>query len=169
MHIVLIASVFLLLGHSATAECVLVTSPCDDKWESIVNQTFQYVVMGGTSVQLNSYWGLNYGCTNNALTVGEANCQAPDSMWGYSPADIKNFVAFTNSQTGLCLTNMGSGVVVVQACQGPNFPDAQLWLEPPTTADPYNRIISKVNFAVPTQRWCLTRVNTPPGQNGPCA
>eukprot|EP00759_Apiculatamorpha_spiralis_P044512 PhF_6_TR41471/c0_g1_i1/m.62874 len=160
MKFFLLIALFVVL---ATAQCGVILTPCDQTWGSRQNQTFAYVGVGGPYVQLNSYWGNNNACLgvqNGNLTLGIANCVTPTSLFSYGPGDLKSFVYFMHNQTQTCLTN-SNGTLGLSACRKGN-PDNQMWLEPPTTTDPYNRIFNKVNYA--TKPFCLTRV----GDDGKC-
>jgi len=173
---------FLLASWVSYTEalCVLTTSLCDPTWASGSNQTFTYVIVGQpqntNQVQINSYWGGgNYAClgavNTTSLELSQNNCySSTNSYWTYGPGDISTFVYFQHQNTGLCLTYPGAGLLTLQPCQAPNYPDSQLWIEPPTTSDPYRRILSKYQYYPNPSEWeCMTRVNPNDPQNQlPC-
>lgn len=163
------------LGTRASAICSVEASPCDNQWHSGPNQTFAFLGIAAPNlVQLYSYWGASKGClnasssTSASLPLSWATCSTPQSIWRYGPGSIQTFVYYNNSQ-GECLalrpnpshpTLPSLGVAPCCHSAGQNCTavesSMQMWLEPPTSKNPYSRIMSQYSIAgVP---FCLTRV-----------
>eukprot|EP01064_Diplonema_japonicum_P005577 TRINITY_DN13709_c0_g1_i1.p1 TRINITY_DN13709_c0_g1~~TRINITY_DN13709_c0_g1_i1.p1 ORF type:complete len:189 (+),score=49.19 TRINITY_DN13709_c0_g1_i1:65-568(+) len=137
---------------------------CDVSWGSRLNQTFAYFEVAQGDVQLRAYWGNQYGClakeANDTLfRLSAESCNLKSSVWSYGPTTIKNYVYYTNAeQSAQCLTASGPFNLSLAPCchLGPPATctsvqtNSQLFLEPPTTHNPYNTIQTDT-------RLCLTR------------
>jgi hypothetical protein len=139
-------------------------------------------------VQIYSYWGASSGCLDGGSAVRNASslplsrtmCTSKGSVWSYGPGSIKEYVFYNSTVQGLCLALVAANqseatkgeaikplsfsLTLRQCCSGRKVPctavenDAQLWLEPPTTTDPYSIIKSK--YTMKDVSFCLTRVGT---------
>jgi hypothetical protein len=168
----------------ATA-CAVVPRPCDDTWQSSLNQTFAFLAVGPPNfVQLYSYWGSSKGCAavvfaGNAtvnttrIELSGALCAFNTSVWAYGPvAIVGQYVYYKNLGSGMCLTlnvsrtdPANSSTLVDAPCCSSAASKctateamAQLWLEPATTANPYVRIQSQGVLSDNATAFCLTRL-----------
>lgn len=160
-----------------TSTCSVTATPCDNQWHSPLNQTFAYLGIAPPNlVQLYSYWGTMKGCLsdaavanhNSSLPLSWAICAESASVWYYGPASILRYVYYNNSKNE-CLSllpnpsaPMEVGLGMRKCCHsaGANCTSVastmQMWLEPPTTKNPYSRIMSQ--YEVNGVPYCLTRV-----------
>lgn len=163
-------------------KCNIVAEPCDNTWNSRQNQTFAFLGVGGAYVQLVSYWQTQHACISNNVTDATLTglgasyniCQEPSSIWTYGPGDIKTYV-FYNTSSGQCISLVprvkvpGKYVLGFRPCCGKTMKNtnctlrersAQMWLEAPTAADPYNRINSLFTSPQAPTGYCFTRVGS---------
>ena len=163
----------------STLACPVTVSPCSPGWKNGQNQTFAFLGVGQPNfVQIYSYWGNDNGCLSGAdvaknatnLSLTKATCSEKPSVWTYGPGTIKDYVFYNNTE-GMCLTLVPNATAPLQphltlmpccyhsktACTLAQT-DAQLWLEPVTSSNPYSIIASK--YAEQTTTFCLTRIGT---------
>eukprot|EP01013_Petalomonas_cantuscygni_P044821 TRINITY_DN9465_c0_g1_i1.p1 TRINITY_DN9465_c0_g1~~TRINITY_DN9465_c0_g1_i1.p1 ORF type:complete len:189 (-),score=21.13 TRINITY_DN9465_c0_g1_i1:133-699(-) len=180
MHLVLFAATALFASVIAApaASCTTVATPCDTTWNSPLNQTFAYFAVGGPYVQIRAYWKSFFGCVGfdnetGALPLGVSACASDMSIFQCEDCTAPGW--FRHKATGLCLTynapSNGTGVmseagtlVLRKCCNQPSGKlsecsaadiHAQTWLEPQTTKEPYNTIVSRTGGSMGTV--CLTR------------
>lgn len=160
----------------AGPNCTVVAAPCDNNWHSGQNQTFAfYGIAPPNLVQLFSYWGNSKGCIAHAasaagVTLSWSTCASSVSQWTYGPGAIQTYVYYNNTE-GMCLSLRPNATTpseptlgfapccgnAGQSCTAVEL-QMQMWLEPPTSKNPYSRIFSQYeNNGVAL---CLTRIGS---------
>eukprot|EP00760_Papus_ankaliazontas_P016883 PhM_4_TR16917/c0_g2_i1/m.82755 len=167
-YVLVVTSLCFAVAFGASTGCDLVLRPCDETFGSRMNQTFAYVGVGGPYVQLNAYWGFNSACVGvsaiGEVSLSSANCHTNDSLFSYGPGDIKTWVFYKHLNSSLCLqADADHWRVVAVKCDAAQ-PKNQMWMEPPTMNDPYNRILTSNDGISTSNNFCMTRI----GDENPC-
>lgn len=174
------ASAIALATRIGDGNCQLLVLPCDNKWQSRMNQTFAFQA-AGPFVQIMSFWGNYDACLSQDLSsFYYKTCSEQSSLWSYGPNTIQSWVYYNNTRDQ-CLSRtqdpvnsifgngMAYGLDLANCCldhQSRSINNCtldqvarQMWLEPPTRHNPYSRFVNKAQVSGAPNGMCLTRIS----------